>query len=169
MEETNRTTIFLVEDNEMFAETLRLSLEKQGYAVHAFTTGEHMIAFWEEDPDIILLDYFITSDLGVAMNGDKILRFIRRINKSLPVVILTSNSDIGEATSLLKEGAVDFILKDEEHLPNLGKTLNQILAAKKLRQEMIVNRMKIKKYRQRLLIFLLLIGLAATTVLWLTA
>lgn len=169
MENSKKTTIFLVEDNEMFSETLCLSLEKQGYEVHAFSTGERMIAYWEEDPDIILLDYYITSDLGVAMNGDKILRFIRRINKSLPVVILTSNSDIGEATSLLKEGAVDYILKDDEHLPNLGKTLNQILAAKTLRREMMANRMKVKKYTQRLLIYLLVIALAAMTVLWLTA
>jgi len=169
MEKSNNPVIFIVEDNEMFAETIKLSLEIKGFTVHAFSTGEQMISYWEEDPDIILLDYFIETSHGIAMNGDKILRFIRRINKGLPVVILTSNSDIGEATSLLKEGAVDFILKDEELPSNLDKTLHQILEAKKLRREMAENKERVKRYRQRFAIIVLLVALATVTLLWLTA
>ncbi|HPS50219.1 MAG TPA: response regulator, partial [Bacteroidales bacterium] len=80
MEQNSNGMIFLVEDNEMFAETLKVSLELKGYEVKAFRTGEHMISAWEEDPDFILLDYYIESEIGVAMNGEKILRFIRRID-----------------------------------------------------------------------------------------
>ena len=169
MDKTNRITIFIVEDNEMFAEALRVSLEIQGYTVCSFRSGEQMISSWEEDPDIILLDYYIESPNGVAMNGDKILRFIRRISKSLPVVMLTSNSDIGEATSILKEGAVDFILKDEDFHVHLEKSILQILEASKLRREMAMNKVKIKKYRQRFLVICLLIALAGIILLWLSS
>ena len=166
MEKTDTTTIFLVEDNEMFAETITISLQNLGYTVHSFRSGEQMISSWETDPDIILLDYFIENPLGIAMNGEKILRFIRRINRSLPVVMLTSNSDIGEATSLLKQGAVDFIVKDEELMPNLEKTLKQIRDAVKLRQEMALNKIKILKYRKRFLIIVIILVVAAITLLW---
>lgn len=169
MEKTNSINIFLVEDNEIFAEALSLSLQSQGYIVHSFSSGEQMISSWEEDPDIILLDYFIDSPQGFSMNGDKILRFIRRISKNLPVVMLTSNSDIGEATTLLKKGAVDYIIKDEDLPSNLEKTLHQILEAKKLLQEMAVNKSKIKKYRQRFLIICLIIVITAVIILWLTS
>ena len=166
--ETNKpSTIFIVEDNEMFAETMRVSLEKMGYIVHAFSSGEHMISFWEEDPDIILLDYFIESAHGVAMNGDKVLRFIRRISKSLPVIILTSNTDISEATALLKQGAIDFIVKDEELHANLQKTLTQVFDTLKIRREMARNKQLIKKYRQHVLVIVLAVALAAMTLLWL--
>jgi DNA-binding NtrC family response regulator len=167
MEKNNKTTIFLVEDNEMFAETLTISLQNQGFIVHSFRSGEQMISSWEDDPDIILLDYYIESPLGYAMNGEKILRFIRRITKNLPVVMLTSNSDIGEATSLLKQGAVDFIVKDDELVPNLEQTLKQILESVKLRQEMNVNLLKIKKYKKRFFIIALIVALAAITLLFL--
>jgi len=167
MENTKHATIFIVEDNEMFSETLRVSLEMQGYIVHTFPSGEHMISFWEEDPDIILLDYYIESKHGVAMNGDKILKFIRRINKSLPVIVLTSNTDIGEATAMLKQGAVDFIIKDEELLPNLQKTLSQVCESVRLRQEMTRNKGQIKKYKEHFLVIVLIIALAAITLLWL--
>lgn len=167
METAKPSTIFIVEDNEMFSESLRIALEMQGYTVHTFRSGEHMISFWEDDPDIILLDYFIESDQGVAMNGDKILRFIRRISKSLPVIILTSNTDISQATAILKEGAVDFIVKDEDFLPNLQKTLHQVLDSVKLRKEIAGNKQKIRKYRQHFLLIILIIALAAMTLLWL--
>jgi two-component system, NtrC family, response regulator AtoC len=169
MEKINKPVIFIVEDNEMFAETLKMSLEQKGFTVFAFSSGEQMISFWEADPDIILLDYYIETKQGIAMNGDKILRFIRRISRSLPVVMLTSNSDIGEATALLKEGAVDFILKDEELPSNLDKTIHQILEAKKLRKEMAENKERVKRYRQRFLIIVLVVALATVTLLWLTA
>jgi DNA-binding NtrC family response regulator len=128
-----------------------------------------MISSWEADPDIILLDFYIESDLGYAMNGDKILRFIRRISKSLPVVILTSNTDIDQATTLLKEGAVDFIVKDDDLIPSLEKTLHQILEAKELRREMAINKIKIKKYRKRFLIICLVLAIAALIILWLSS
>lgn len=164
--EKSKATVFIVEDNEMFSETLRISLEMQGYEVHTFQSGEQMISTWEVDPDIILLDFFIETAQGVAMNGDKILRFIRRISKSLPVVILTSNTDISQATTLLKEGAVDFIVKDDDLVANLQKTLAQILSSVKLREEMAVNRQKIKKYRHRFLLIALIVALVAVTLLW---
>jgi FixJ family two-component response regulator len=165
MEKNNGTTIFLVEDNEMFTEALAISLQNLGYIVRSFRSGEEMISSWDDDPDIILLDYYIESPLGFAMNGEKILRFIRRISKSLPVVMLTSNSDIGEATSLLKQGAVDFIVKDDDLIANLEKTLKQILDAFKLRQEMAINTLKIKKYKNRFLIIALVVALTAITLL----
>ena len=169
MKKIEGSTIFMVEDNELFAETLAISLRNLGYVVRTFRSGEQMISSWEVDPDIILLDFYIESKLGVAMNGDKILRFIRRISKSLPVVFLTSNADIDNATLLLKLGAVDFIPKDEYLLPNLQKTLHQILNAKLLRQEMAMNKINIKKYRQHFLVICLIIALAAVTILWLSS
>jgi len=168
MKEPNNTSIFLVEDNELFAEALAISLEDLGYSVQIFHSGEQMITSWEEDPDIILLDYFIDSPHGQAMNGNKILHFIRRISKNLPVVILTANSDIGEATAMLRNGAVDYIIKDDDHNSNLIKTLSQILEARQLREEMTANKLKLKKYRQRFLVVCLLIALAVVTTLWLT-
>jgi CheY-like chemotaxis protein len=158
----------LVEDNDFFAKTLAIFLRNKGYEVQTFASGEEMISSWEEDPDIILLDYYIETRQGVAMNGDKILHFIRRISKNLPVVILTSNEDISEATTMLKKGAVDYILKDNELQHNLEKTLVQILEARQLRQEISENRLKIKKYRQRFVIICLVLALAAVTILWLS-
>jgi DNA-binding NtrC family response regulator len=167
MEKNKPTRIFIVEDDEFYARMLKKTLETEGYEIQLFTSGEQMISSWEKDPDIILLDYNIESDLGVAMNGEKILRFIRRISKSLPVITLTATKDIGKATSMLKLGAVDFIVKSEEGLLNLKKTISQVLEARILREEMSSNKIRVKKYQQHLVIFILSIALVAMTLLWL--
>jgi DNA-binding NtrC family response regulator len=169
--ETNKPIrIFIVEDSEIYARSLKKKLESEGFEVQHFSTGEQMISSWEDDPDIILLDYNIESELGVAMNGEKILRFIRRISRNLPVITLTAtNDDIGMATNMLKLGAVDFIVKrkDQEAFPDLLKTIRQVLEARILREEMSKNKIRVKKYQQHLVIFILSIALAAMTLLWL--
>jgi len=165
MANPEKPIIFLVEDNEMFSASLKVALGQSGYDVVEFRSGEQMISSWEKDPDVILLDYFLEGSRCIAMNGNKILRFIRRINKSLPVIFLTSNTDIEEATEMLKLGAVDFILKDDELLPNLKKTITQVLDTVRLRKEMSKNREQIRKYRMRFFIIVLIVALAAMTLL----
>ena len=169
MEKNKPIKIFIVEDDKFYAKLMKKALELEKYEVELFSSGEQMISSWDEDPDIILLDYYIKTDLGVAMNGDRILRFIRRISKSIPVIALTATPDITRATGMLKLGAVDFIVKGvgEEAMPDLLKTIRQVLEAKILREEMLQNKLKIKKYKRHFTIFVLIIALAAMTLLWL--
>ena len=169
MEKSKPVRIFLVEDDAVYSAIISTALRLQGFEVETYQLGEHMISAWEEDPDIILLDYNLNSPLGVAMNGEKILRFIRRISKSLPVIVLTSNKDISDATRMLKLGAIDFIVKGQKDndVATLLKTISQVLEARKIREELARNRIVVKKYRQHFFIILLLVALAAMTVLWL--
>ena len=169
MEKSKPVRIFLVEDEPVYSAIMSAALRMHGYEVETFQLGEHMISAWEEDPDIILLDYNLISPLGEAMNGEKILRFIRRISKSLPVIMLTKNKDISDATRLLKLGAIDFIVKgkNEADVETLLKTIGQVQEARKIREELARNRMVVKKYRQHFFTILLLVALAAMTVLWL--
>lgn len=171
MEKSKPVRIFLVEDDAVYSAIISTALRLQGFEVETYQLGEHMISAWEEDPDIIVLDYNLESELGVAMNGEKILRFIRRISKSLPVIMLTGDEalkkNITKATRLLKTGAVDFIVKGKDEVPNLLKTISQVQEARKIREELARNRMVVKKYRQHFFIIVLLVALAAMTVLWL--
>ncbi len=169
MEKSKPVRIFLVEDDAVYSAIISTALRMHGFEVETYQLGEHMISAWEEDPDIILLDYNLSSHLGVAMNGEKILRFIRRISKSLPVIVLTSNQDISDATRMLKLGAIDFIVKGQKDndVASLLKTISQVQEARKIREELARNRMVVKKYRQHFFIILLLVALAAMTVLWL--
>jgi FixJ family two-component response regulator len=69
----------------------------------------------------------------------------------------------------LKLGAIDFIVKgkNDDDVASLLKTIIQVQEARKIRDELARNRMIVKKYRQHFFIILLMVALAAMTVLWL--
>jgi len=45
------------------------------------------------------------------MDGRQVLLKIKKINKNIPVIIITGYADLEIARNILKEGAYDFIVK----------------------------------------------------------
>jgi PAS domain S-box-containing protein len=82
------TKIFLVEDELVFAEDLRETLESRGYAVcGSVPTGEEaLVAIPRESPDLVLIDIVLAG----RMNGIELADAIRSLI-DIPVIFLTSN------------------------------------------------------------------------------
>lgn len=106
---TNEQTplIRIVDDDEEVRESLKLMLECEGYEVAAYADGP---AFLRDlngaRPGCILLDVRMPQLSGPEVQGE----LARRASR-LPVVFITSFSDIDVAINTLKSGAVDFLLK----------------------------------------------------------
>jgi len=60
------------------------------------------------------------------MTGEEVLEKIKKFNEEIIVVILSGQQDISTAVKLLKEGAYDYITKDEETKDRLLNTLSHI-------------------------------------------
>lgn len=100
--------ILLVDDTELFRESLAQNLSEAGYSVTEFAGGQDIIDFFAEGEsgDLILLDWKMPE-----MNGIDVLKNLREQQIEVPVVFLTALSDqIYEETALLG-GAVDFVEK----------------------------------------------------------
>lgn len=155
-------SIFLVDDNEMFAETVKIGLMKDNnYNITIFATGEKMIDFLDKEkatPDIFILDFMLNSIVADAKNGAQILELLRTKYKvriaNAPVIMLTALTDVKEAVDLLKKGAKDYILKDSVFLDNLKKSLNNIIELKQLRSEMGLYKNQVKQLKKRLFLTL---------------
>ena len=155
--------IYLVEDNAIFASTTTKGLENElGFMVMVFSTGElllqHIDQHPEEVPSIIILDYYLNSEVVDAMNGGEVLAKlkdpVKRINplRKTPVIILSSADELGTAVNLLKKGATDYILKEDGFFDNLKKTINTILSIRNYQSEIQFHKTKAENYRKRLLI-----------------
>jgi DNA-binding NtrC family response regulator len=57
------------------------------------------------------IDLVITDYLMPNLNGLDVLKFVRNLNPSIKVVIMTASTDISEAVVLMKQGAYDYLLK----------------------------------------------------------
>lgn len=106
--------ILIADDEKIITSSLKNVLSQAGYdVVTASTKAEFLNALPGTNPDLVLLDVYIGTD-----NGIQILRQIRTEGWTVPVVIMTAQSDVTVAVAAMKEGAADFVEKpfDMNHL-----------------------------------------------------
>lgn len=99
--------LILIEDNHRLAESIRLSLEAEGFAVDGFETLTAARAALTAVPyDLILLDLGMPDGDGVEM-----IASLRRSKVATPVLIITARDGIGDRVRGLDAGADDYLVK----------------------------------------------------------
>lgn len=114
--------LLLVDDDDLFRESLGLNLIDEGYQVTSFGNGGDALAFLENGggADAMLLDWRMP-----GLTGLEVLRRLRRAGIAIPVIFLTVLSDDIYEEAALAGGAVDFIDKSRR-LPILLRRLELI-------------------------------------------
>lgn len=158
--------IYLVEDDEFFAGTVSLSLENRGYRVSWIKFGDTLLDQMKIcKPDAVVLDYQLCDSNSNAMNGGHFLEIINKIYPEVPVIMLTSLSDTREAVKLLKSGAVDFISKDDHFFEHLLMSLDNLLLARELADNLQIARRQMKQLQKRLATVLIAVAFALTVLI----
>src|ERR1700683_1136597 len=106
--------VLLVEDKAELRAMLRKALERAGYTVEEAPDGNAAIDKVRSRRYLMVL-----TDLKLPGNsGIDVLREARRVEPTLPVIIMTAYGSVEEAVTAMKEGAFDFIQKpvDLDHL-----------------------------------------------------
>jgi DNA-binding NtrC family response regulator len=106
--------VLLVEDKPELRAMLRKALERAGYKVEEAPDGNAAVEKVRSRRYLIVL-----TDLKLPGNsGIDVLREARRVEPTLPVIIMTAYGSVEEAVTAMKEGAFDFIQKpvDLDHL-----------------------------------------------------
>ncbi|MGA7262122.1 MAG: response regulator transcription factor [Stellaceae bacterium] len=114
--------LLLVDDDDLFRESLGLNLIDEGYQVTSFANGRDVLAYLDQGggADVMLLDWRMPN-----LTGLDVLRQIRADGATIPVIFLTVLSDDIYEEAALESGAVDFIDKSRR-LPILLKRLQLI-------------------------------------------
>ncbi|MFC4557479.1 PleD family two-component system response regulator [Virgibacillus kekensis] len=101
------TTILIVDDNEDIRFTLREICDYVGWQVVEAHTGKQGVErFSYIRPDLVLLDYHMPD-----WDGIRATRELRKIDKRVPIIILTVDERQDVADTFLNAGATDFALK----------------------------------------------------------
>lgn len=104
---TDRDLILVVDDEPMIVDLLRTYLTGLGYQVAAAGNGAEALGHVSVTrPDAVVLDLKLPD-----MSGAEIFGRLRAIDDSIPVLMLTANTDEAVARGLLKAGALDYICK----------------------------------------------------------
>ncbi len=102
-----KSRILVIDDEAAIRDSLRMTLEYEGYEFLGAATGQEGLALAErEAPDLVLLDVKMP-----GMDGIEVLERLRHMNESLPVVVVSGHGTISTAVEATKKGAFDFIEK----------------------------------------------------------
>ena len=97
----------IVEDKESFREYIKEVLKTGGFNVFDTDTGkEAMELFKSKNIDLVLLDLRLPGKDGIS-----IAKEIKKIDKTVPIIILTAYGTINNAVTAIKLGVYDFIEK----------------------------------------------------------
>jgi len=118
VKEYPQTRVVIVDDDDLFRESLGLNLSEEGYEVIDFPSGETALDFFTQGnpADAILLDWRMP-----GLDGLGVLRRLRETRIEIPVIFLTMLSDEIYEEAALKWGAVDFIDKSRRLPIILGR------------------------------------------------
>jgi two-component system, OmpR family, response regulator len=107
--------IFIVDDDEMLSGMLfdRLS-SNPNYTVQLYPTGEECLKALDQHPDVIILDYYLNTIEPDAANGMEILQEIKKIDKHITVIMLSSQEQYGKAVQTIVKGALEYVVKGQD-------------------------------------------------------
>lgn len=122
--------VLIIDDDDLVATSLKKVLVKQNFEVQkCLDANDAKTAVAEFQPDVILLDIYLTTH-----NGIDVLKTIKKSFLGTPVIMITGYADVKIAVTSIKAGAFDFLLKPID-LEQLTIVLNKAIENVRLKSE----------------------------------
>jgi DNA-binding NtrC family response regulator len=123
--------IFIIEDDPFYGEIILYNLSlNPDLDVQLFANASSFFKKIDENPDLITLDYSLPD-----MRGEEVLRKIKKSHPQIPVVIVSGQENLKTAINLLKDGAYDYLTKDEDTKDRIWNIIKNIKENLGLREE----------------------------------
>ena len=120
--------MLVVDDDKAVRESLRRSLEFNGYDVSLATDGAEALAgIGASHPDVVVMDVMMP-----RLDGIEATRALRAAGNDVPILVLTARDAVGDRVEGLDAGADDYLTKPfalEELLARLRALLRRVVPA----------------------------------------
>src|SRR2546430_1767994 len=99
--------VLIIDDEEEIRESIEMLLNSEGLSTDTAASGEEGLRKIEENLyDAVLLDLMLPGKSGIDVQKD-----IKRIDPTLPIIIITAIGAVETAVTAIKEGSFDYITK----------------------------------------------------------
>jgi two-component system, OmpR family, response regulator MprA len=123
-----RPRVLVVDDDKAVRESLRRSLEFNGYAVSLASDGAEALAgIGGIGPDVVVMDVMMP-----RLDGIETTKALRQAGNDVPVLVLTARDAVGDRVEGLDAGADDYLTKPfalQELLARLRALLRRVVPA----------------------------------------
>ncbi len=142
MKTKKQIRIFIVEDNKVFAQVMKVDIESAFVTIpleiHLFENGEKcMEKFKEVKPQVVILDYHLDSKIPGSVDGIQVLDWIKRENKETNVIMLTRDDNIDIALKSFKHGASDYVVKTDTQFRKIIYTMFNLIRIMEAKRDVI--------------------------------
>jgi two-component system response regulator MprA len=122
----SRPRVLVVDDDRAVRDSLRRSLEFNGYEVVLAADGaEGLVAVGSQHPDVVVVDVMMP-----RLDGIETTRALRAAGNDVPILVLTARDAVGDRVEGLDAGADDYLTKPfalEELLARLRALLRRVV------------------------------------------
>lgn len=111
--------VFLVEDDEEYAEFIKKSLRKK-YQIYSFISAEEcLVTLKSINPDVLILDYQLP-----GMTGIELYEQVKdQLSSEVKVIMMSAIDDGNLVLDFIKKGVRDYVVKDDKVI----KTLTSVI------------------------------------------
>src|SRR5580698_5802739 len=100
-------SVWIVDDDASFRWILERALRQHGAAARSFESAELVLeAFHTGRPDVLITDIRMPGQSGLEL-----LKKVRVIDPTLPIIVMTAHSDLDSAVNAYESGAFEYLAK----------------------------------------------------------
>ncbi|MFN5213616.1 MAG: response regulator [Bacteroidota bacterium] len=135
--------VFIIDDDVTMRSHLKefINTRYPDATVDVFDTGEKALMNLHAKPDVILLDYHLENRPDGSLTGIDILKRIKQLLHSVPVIFISASDDPQISADIIKYGAFDFILKNQDALQRLEIMINNATGHLSLKKEIATQKL----------------------------
>src|SRR6266566_7233480 len=140
----SKRSILVVDDDQSVRSYLSDFLSSCGYSVECAESGDQAVARLSAGvaPSLVILDIVMP-----GMNGLGVLENVKKINSSIPVIILSAVGQTKTVVDAMKMGAADFLVKPFEE-QELELAIENVAEKQKLKDEVKTLRKQLDSYAE---------------------
>jgi response regulator of citrate/malate metabolism len=127
---TPRTGIvFIVEDNTSYARMLDFYLRSHFPSIRqitSFPVGETCLMELDQNPDLIIIDYFLDSKYHDAQTGLETIKEIRKRKPAMNIIVLSAQDDLQVVIDCVKTYHCSYVKKDDDAFKRIGDIMEEL-------------------------------------------
>ena len=117
-----KVRVLIVEDDEGVRKLFARYLGRENFEVFEAVDGESMLAILKKESiDLILLDYTLP-----GANAEHYIKELRDLEVEIPFIVVTGSGSEEIAVKMMKEGARDYLVKDQNVIHELASRVNKV-------------------------------------------